>query len=181
MINGLSATIKGLQQVETYYETWNESGNAVHRHWVLLRIPKKKDFHDPPGKFEPVWRSVILPGWGQFYKGQSTKGYFLLISEALLIPSGIIFLNLKNTAEVDAAGSRTQALKDYYTDQGNLYYNIGISALIAAGAVYIYNLFDVIMSEGERVYVYDDRGVKMIPLIGHNNGVVVSAQLKIRF
>jgi hypothetical protein len=151
--NGSSVTIKGMVQVETYYETWNEFGKIVHHYWVLVRVPKQKGFLEPPTRMSPLWRSVLLPGWGQFYKGQNTKGYIISISEVLLIPAGFILQSLKNTADVDVQNSRTQVLRDYYVDQANTYYNISISCFIAAAAMYIFNILDATISQGEKVYV----------------------------
>lgn len=155
IINGSSVIIKGLTQEESYYESWNENQGIVHRCWVLVKVPKSTGFQEPPTKFSPVWRSIIAPSWGQFYKGQPTKGYIIALSEAVLIPTGIILQSLKSTAEVDARNSRTQVLRDYYTDEANTYLNFSTVALVLAGAIYIYNIVDAIVSYGDKVYVYE--------------------------
>jgi hypothetical protein len=149
-ISGEAQTIKGLKEEEvfTQYE------NGLYTVWLLAKIPKRypKPYSEP-SQLSPVLRSIIAPGWGQFYKGQNTKGYIISISEVLLIPAGFILQSLKNTSDVDAQNSRTQALRDYYVDQSNTYYNISISCFIAAGAMYIFNILDATISQGQKVYV----------------------------
>ena len=65
-IKGKSSTIEGLRQNEYYYETWNE-GNSSNRYifWVLASVPKD----DPgrlPNKYAPLFKSLVVPGWGQY-------------------------------------------------------------------------------------------------------------------
>jgi uncharacterized Zn ribbon protein len=158
-VNGSSITIKGLVQEESYYETWSEPSAIVTRSWVLVRIPKTKNFRDPPTAFSPVWRSIV-PGWAQFYKGQPTKGAFIIGGEALLIPAGIILGNLKINADANAQSSRTQALRDYYVDQSNTYNNLSLASFIVAGVGYVYNRVDAIVSEGDKVYVVNEQKTK---------------------
>ncbi len=158
-VNGSSVTIKGLAQEETYYETWSEPSAIVTRSWVLVRIPKTKDFRDPPTAFSPVWRSIV-PGWAQFYKGQPTKGAIIIGGEALLIPAGIILGNLKINADANAQSSRTQVLRDYYVDQSNTYNNLSLASFIVAGVGYVYNIVDAIVSEGDKVYVDREQRTK---------------------
>jgi len=149
-ISGEAQTIKGLREEETF----TQYENGLYTVWLLAKIPKRYGKpYSKPSQFSPVWRSVIAPGWGQFYKGQNTKGYIISISEALLLPAGFILQSMKTTAEVDAQNSRTQALRDYYVDQANIYHNISVSCFIAAGAMYIFNILDATISEGEKVYV----------------------------
>jgi hypothetical protein len=142
--------------VEQYVEETQSGKNPLYRVWVLINCPKPSDHQtSPPTKFDPVWRSAIVPGWGQYYKGETTKGIFIIGGEALLIPAGIILGNLKNNSEADALNSRTQSLRDYYNDQANTYNNISLACFIAAAAVYVYSIVDAVTTEGEKVYVYD--------------------------
>lgn len=155
VIDGYSSTIKALSRVEIYYETWNEFSSIVHRYWVLVKIPKTNGYNEPPTKFSPVWRSFFLPGWGQFYKGESAKGYFIVGGTAVFLTSGFIFSNLKITTESDARNARTQTLRDYYNDNTNKYNNISLACFIVTAALYVYNVIDAIAADGEKVYAYE--------------------------
>jgi tetratricopeptide (TPR) repeat protein len=42
---------------------------------------------------QPLWRSAVLPGWGQFYNGDSTKGWIIGgITDAALIGSVVTYM-----------------------------------------------------------------------------------------
>ncbi len=156
-ITGESQTIKGLREEETYaaFE------HGLHTVWLLVKIPKKDPKpYSEPSPISPVWRSAIVPSWGQFYKGQIGKGYVIAISEAVFIPAGIILSNLETTNQADALVSRTQVLRDYYNGQANAYSNLSLGCFILAGAVYIYNVVDALVSPSEKVYVENNRQLK---------------------
>jgi hypothetical protein len=149
----------GTSTIITDFKIWDrysKNENGLFTVWLKVSIPKEHPI-SPPSPFSPVWRSIALPGWGQFYKGQPTRGYIIALSEAILIPAGIILQNLKSTAEVDARNSPTQVLRNYYTDEANTYLNLSTAAYVLAGAIYIYNIVDAIVSDGEKVYVYEQQ------------------------
>ena len=147
--------------VENRYWEITKTG---YNFWTLIRTLNDIASESPPTKFSPVWRSIILPGWGQFYKEQPTKGYIIALSEAVLIPTAIILQNLKSTAEVDAQNSRnSQVLRNYYTDEANTYMNLSTAVYVLAGAIYIYNIVDAIISDGEKIY--EDEGQQRSPKI----------------
>jgi len=144
-------SINNFVEAERYYE----SDVSMCTFWSLAKIPKKNNIEEPPTKFSPVWRSALIPGWGQYYKGQQIKGFFFIGAEVLLIPSGIIFNNLGVDAESDKFSSRTQAVRDYYNDQSKLFYNVSLGCFIAAGALYVYNVVDAISSDW-KIYATND-------------------------
>jgi hypothetical protein len=152
LIEGESQTLKGLREEEYYAEF----SNGEYTVWSLIKIPKKNPRKDlPPTKMDAVWRSALLPSWGQFYKREFTKGYFIAGGTAVFLTSGFVLSNLKITAESDAKISRTQVLRDYYNDQANTYNNLSLACFIVTAAVYIYNVVDAVAAEGEKVYVYE--------------------------
>ncbi len=156
-LSGESQTIKGLREEETFVEF----RDGLYTVWLLAKVPKRDPKpYSEPSPFSPVWRSAIAPSWGQFYKGQSGKGYVIAISEAVLIPAGFILGNLKATNETDAQNSRTQVLRDYYNDQANTYSNLSLGCFILAGAVYVYNVVDALVSTGEKEYVENGQHLK---------------------
>ncbi len=126
-------------------------------------------------------RSLIVPGWGQLYKGSTVKGSLILGGTAVLA-GGIIFTESmrsdyanKITRTHDAA-----AIKSYTSkcDNWRAARNITIGA---AGALYIYNLIDAIVAPGaQRVVVhnYGRRGGNFAVLpTPTENGAALSAQI----
>lgn len=135
-----------------------EQEQNLYRVWSLVSFPKPfEEQSDPPTKSTYFWRSVILPSYAQFSKGESVKGYFIAGGAAVFLTSGFVFSNLKITAESDAKNSRTQVLRDYYNDNANTYNNISLACFIATAVVYVYNIVDAVTTEGEKVYVYESK------------------------
>lgn len=58
-----------------------------------------------PSRVPYVWRSALLPGWGQLYEGQATKGYFFIgIGAALALNYGSARQKFKKAqADYDSA------------------------------------------------------------------------------
>lgn len=104
-----------------------------------------------------LWRSAIVPGWGQFYKGSYLKGGLILGGTAALV-GGIVATETIKSDYVRKIGETHNAnQKRLYAkrvDQFSTTRNICIGAL---GALYIYNLIDAIASPGARRVVVKER------------------------
>jgi hypothetical protein len=78
-------------------EQYIEQEQNLYRIWTLVSFPKPfEEQTSPPTKFSLVWRSAILPSWGQFYKGESAKGYFIAGGTAVFLTSGFCFFQFEN-------------------------------------------------------------------------------------
>ncbi len=104
-----------------------------------------------------LWRSAIIPGWGQFHKGANLKGGLILGGTVVLV-SGIIFTENQRADYVskiakthDADIKRTYATKRDHFATGR---NICIGAV---AALYVYNLIDAIVAPGARRVVVKKR------------------------
>ena len=102
-INGNSKIMKGLKETETYYEI---NGNAYVA-FALVCLPKKNSI-SPPSSFSPIWRSFLLPGWGQLYKEETFKGISFMILSVGGVASGFVFNQLSEDASNKAFSARTQ-------------------------------------------------------------------------
>lgn len=67
-----------------------------------------------------AWRSLILPGWGQLYKGEKTKGY-IVFSAFVLNAAGLItaIINEQNAREDYLAQTNPQAINSTYNSYDN--------------------------------------------------------------
>ncbi len=86
---GASTTIGGLRKEEEYWQTVKTGDGLLYQYWILIKIPKPEyaslDISVDQGYgIAPIWRSALVPGWGQFNKGEKKKGLRLLGSEAAL-------------------------------------------------------------------------------------------------
>lgn len=97
-----------------------------------------------------LWRSAIVPGWGQFHKGSNLKGGLILGGTVVLV-GGIIFTENQRTDYVGKiAKTHDPDIKQAYAtrrDHFAMGRNICIGAL---SALYVYNIIDAIVAPGAR-------------------------------
>lgn len=106
-----------------------------------------------------LWRSAILPGWGQHYKGESVKGYSFMGAWAVLLGASVVsnsrllaaradfddltltWLGLasKNTSLVILDQIQATSNEAAYTKAARQF---NLSVVLLAG-FYVYNIFDV--------------------------------------
>lgn len=149
---GESQSVSGLKEVERYVE---ESGDYFEA-YVLVKKTKEHPLQ-LPSEFSrgiaPVWRSVLVPGWGQLYKEQSFKGYSFMALTLGSVASGFIFNEMSNNAADNANSARTQARRDFYNNNKKTYNTVSLISFITAGIFYAWNVGDAIMSKDETFYV----------------------------
>ncbi len=148
-VNGVSRTLKGLKEVESYYE--NNRNRYVA--WVLLRLPKN-DPINPPSSFAPVWRSALLPGWGQLYKDETFKGTSFMILSLGGFAGGFVLEQLSIDARNKAFSARRQIVRDFYNKESKNYDTYCKVSFIAAASIYIWNVVDAISVKQDNLYVY---------------------------
>jgi len=96
-----------------------------------------------------LWRSAILPGWGQMYKGSQTKGIVILGAEVAAVGGIVAFQGLYTNYKGKIAGSTGTQAQTYRTRASNCK-NIRNGFIAGAAAVYVYNLIDAIAAPGAR-------------------------------
>lgn len=147
-VTGESQTIRGLKMVETYFDKYGDTYEA----WVLVSFPKKNPI-SPPSAFSPVWRSMIVPGWGQLYNDETFKGVSFMTIAVGGVASGFICSALSNDSHSQALSARTQARRDYFNDLSNTQSTISTISFISAGVVYVWSLVDAIVVKSDNLYV----------------------------
>lgn len=129
-----------------------------------------------------LWRSAIVPGWGQLYKGSTVKGGCIMGATALCI-GGIVYTDcMRNsyTSKINKTHSATQ--KKSYADKRTAFTtgrNICIGALCA---VYVYNIVDAIVAPGARRILTSPAGANKFsyfwsPAVTEDNGLGVVASI----
>ncbi len=128
-----------------------------------------------------LWRSAIVPGWGQFHKGSNLKGGLILGGTVALI-GGIIFTENQRADYVnkimkthDVNNKRAYATKRDHFATGR---NICIGAV---AALYVYNLVDAVVAPGARRIVVRERpngtGYAFLPAITADGAPVMTASI----
>jgi hypothetical protein len=101
-----------------------------------------------------LWRSMILPGWGQFHKKKVGKGVTFLTTEAAVI-SGLVFCEIKRSDNWRKSSETTNIniAKEYRNraDSWELRRNIFVG--VAAG-VYLWNVLDAALAKGKLKYAW---------------------------
>lgn len=101
-----------------------------------------------------LWRSAIIPGWGQFHKGSYLKGG-LMLGGCAVLAAGIIFTENQRTDYIQKIGKTHDAnLKRAYATKRDHFATGRNICIGAVAALYVYNLIDAIVAPGaQRVVV----------------------------
>lgn len=102
-----------------------------------------------------LWRSAIVPGWGQFYKRDKVKGSIFL-GGTVALAGGIVFTeNQRANYFKKITKTHSADLKRAYATRSDKFATGRNICIGAAAALYIYNLIDAIVAPGaRRVVVY---------------------------
>lgn len=156
---GASTSIAGLRKEEEYWQTVKTGDGLLYQYWILMKIPKPEyagfDLSVKQGYgIAAIWRSALVPGWGQFHKGKKKKGLRLLGSEAALASAFFISQHLSQSYSRKASDERDVDRRKFYNDWSNRSYTISMISGIIGGVVYVYNIFDAVTARGAKKYAY---------------------------
>lgn len=118
-------------------------------------------------------RSLIVPGWGQLYKGNTTKGACILGGEVALI-GGIVVAESLRSSYVKKMREQPKHLATYNTKADN-WENVRNACIGGAAALYVYNLIDALVANGrQRTIVRKPVSLAVYPASGECNGVALA-------
>jgi len=168
--DGEKLTIRGLQKEEEYWQKVADNGIIYYQYWVLMRTLKPN--YTGPAKIRegygmaPVWRSAILPGWGQLYKKEKAKGIIVLSATAVAVAGIIISQTMYQSNIYNAEGTHDINLINAYLTDANTWQSTRNIFSVAAGAIYIYNLVDAMTAKGAKRYAWQaPRPVEFSPVM----------------
>lgn len=145
------------RRIDEYWTYTQRGGSPVVDYHAVYAVERNGGHAD----FSPIstttfyaghglWRSAIVPGWGQFYKGSYLKGG-LILGGTVALAAGIIYTNSMRSdyANKIAKTHITENKRTYATKRDNFTTgrNICIGGL---AALYVYNLVDAIVAPGAR-------------------------------
>ncbi len=146
------------RRVDEYMGVDRYSGrNCYYALYAVERFGASADFSQVSvtSKYgiQGLWRSVIIPGWGQFHKRSYIKGGLILGGCAVMV-GGIVFTETER--KVYAAKCLqthdANAIRVYQNRRNNFATARNI-CIGATAALYIYNLVDAIVAPGARYVV----------------------------
>lgn len=100
-----------------------------------------------------LWRSAIIPGWGQMYKKSYAKGAIILALEAGTIVTGVVFNNQYNSYLKKSKTTTDPGAIKFYQNKANQAKNLRTGFFVGAAAIYVYNIVDAIAAKGKLRYV----------------------------
>lgn len=162
-VDGESRPIRS-RRIDEYYKTSFRGGSKVLDYYAIYAVEKSgynADFSDISTTSSygarGLWRSAIIPGWGQFHKGANLKGG-LILGGCAALTAGIVFTENQRSDYMRkiAQTHDVNQIKNYSTkaDHFATARNICIGA---AAALYLYNLIDAVAAPGARRIVVHHR------------------------
>lgn len=101
----------------------------------------------PDHRVNAVLRSLVLPGWGQIYKGQKKKGKILLATSGICICTwGTFYILQKKAHNKYLDASKPVEIEERYQEYNRLYKSQRICAYIT-GALWLYSIADVLITQ----------------------------------
>lgn len=127
--------------------------------WILFQVayvPDKASFDKVEFttnyKGSAIWRSMLVPGWGQMHKKSTGKGITILTTQVLSVAGIFVCDNLSSSYYNKALNERNTATREQYQDRSTSFRNVRNGLIIAASAIYVYNIIDAISAKGAKRY-----------------------------
>jgi len=123
-----------------------------------------------PSTTEYLWRSAVVPGWGQIHKQQKGKGTLFMVSSIGLIAFGITSqtlysINHLNYSKALQSGDNSNAdIYEYNRDAWGMIRNVDF---IAFAGIYAFNIIDAITSKNKKLYSHHN--VNIYPYYAQNS------------
>ena len=92
-------------------------------------------------------RSMIIPGWGQLYKNDKTKGYILIGSTASVAAATVIFHVLQKDFHNQYLKATDPKIIEQKYDKYNSFYKLRNNTALVAGGIWLYSFFDALLTE----------------------------------
>lgn len=155
---------------------------SQQQYYVLIGFTKNQ-YIQPPQKptlnvTNYLWRSALVPGWGQFYRGKTVKGVGVFLSEATLVTSAI-YCEMRRSDNYRKSQETTNItlIKEYRkrSDNWEVNRNILIGGTIG---IYAFNLLDAALAKGQIKYAWIPQN---IDLMACNNNQVNYFGVNIKF
>jgi tetratricopeptide (TPR) repeat protein len=105
--------------------------------------------HEPivKDRGEIVAHSVVLPGWGQMYRGDKSKGKKIMIAAGVSLVAAIITGIISNTRHNGYLNAVDEAAIDNAYKSYKVWYNASSACFVSFLGVYLYNVGDAIFAK----------------------------------
>ena len=170
---------------------YSEREGSEYKVYILCQVAKDARFSPQWSNFSgcsdycqyidgvTVLKSALLPGLGQFHKGQNVKGACFLAGEAVSVAGIVLAQSMRHTYISKMNNTNNASLKKAYADRANTCTIIRNISIGTAAGVYVWNLLDVFISKGNHKYSLSYGGpVNLTPKVSDES---VALSLSINF
>lgn len=178
-IQGEQVTITSCKYDEYWEYLVYPNGKRVYRCYTLYGVADKANPAFDRLTFSRKYglrgfaRSLVVPGWGQLYKGNTAKGACILGGEVALITGILVAENLRSSY-VKKMHEQPKHLETYNTKADN-WENVRNVCIGGAAALYVYNLVDALVANGHKRSIrHKPVNFALYPSVGDCNGVALS-------
>ena len=172
-------------KIDEYFEkTTDLSGNIIYRTWHLYvtgpsanQTVPKINYTNKYSFSDAGYRSLIVPGWGQFYKKNNTKGV-LFLAGAIGSVGGFIYADNKHSFNMNRSlETNDLTLKKQFVQKAGDFTTIKNITLGAAAAIWIWNVIDATSSDGATKYA-QNKPVKFNIVSDKNSSLALNFKYK---
>lgn len=169
------------RRVDEYWRTIERGGMPVLDYYAIYAVEKigsRADFSNIKVSnsygIQYMWRSILVPGWGQMFKGSYTKGG-IMMGGTLVAAAGIIYTESQRSDYVQYMNQTHDAniIRSYQT-KVNQFATIRNICIGGAAAIYIWNIVDALVSPGASHIIFNNDRVSMSPTTYQSGGVGIS-------
>jgi len=146
--------------IKVFEEAKSEMGKIPEPPPVIEPEPEPPSAIRRPSMFGALWRSCLLPGWGQKYKGESKKGSQLMIAAGVTFgvsAVSITLMEVSHSAYLDVPPSNVNEMNSKYK-MYRFWTNASFFSAVSFGVIYLYNIYDAAFKRTRVKYsLYDTR------------------------
>ncbi len=97
-----------------------------------------------------MWRSALVPGWGQLYKGSTLKGSLMLGGTAAAAAAIVYTENMRSVYANKMNQTHNFDHRKFYNNKRHSFAIARNACIGAAASLYIYNIVDALVAPGAR-------------------------------
>ncbi len=180
-IDGRKISINSKKYDEYWEYILYPNGDRIYRCYALYGVAKVATANFDNLRFTQKYgarglvRSMVVPGWGQLYKGSKGKGAIILGGTVLAVGGIVVCENLRADYHNKMIEQPTHALE--YNSKATNCESARNVFIGATAAIYIYNLVDALVANGAKRADVIEKRLKLEPY-AYNNSQGLSLNYK---
>lgn len=159
--SGPQQVVKEYRIIEMYWElmskeanngTYNPDPKENNLQYIYYTLIGRGPSRQPPSNLIAGSLSMLIPGAGQYYKGQSNKGFWIFFTEAILVSSYFALNVVSQNYYEEALIQSDMDSQNHFMNLSNIY---STGAKVSGGlaiVIYLVNIIDAFTVDGEKTF-----------------------------